>query len=142
MRMRLFSPYSATRRWLKLGLILAGVVAGATFGLLMTRLGKLAAGAPPATLANYVWNAAVLGTIAGVVSPLISWSALRQAPLWRTIVEPLLYAAAGASAAVIVGVPVLILVLPPAGLALGFVRLHHRYPERTMRLERPLSGES
>lgn len=120
----------STRRLLKIGLAAAGAIAGAVFGLVLTRLGKIATGAPPATLANYVWNAVAFGAIAAVVSPLITWSALRRVPLWRTVAEPLVAAVVGGSAAVIVGVPVLILVLPPIGLALGFANLRRRYPDR------------
>jgi MFS family permease len=125
--MPLLDPYFATRRRLKVGLTIAGFLGGATFGLAMTRLGKIVAEAPPATLGNYAWNAAVFGVMAAIVSPMISWSTLRRVPLWRTIVEPLAYAVAGATAAVLFSVPVLILVLPPLGLAFGFKRLEQRY---------------
>jgi hypothetical protein len=127
--MAFFNPYFATRRWLKLGLTVAGVLAGAVFGILLTRLGKIAAGAPPATLFNYAWNAAVFAVLGGIMSPLVTWSTLRNVPLWRTIAEPLIWAVAGAGVAIIVGVPVLLLLLPPAGLALGIVNLDRRYPQ-------------
>jgi hypothetical protein len=128
--MSLFDPRFSTRRWLKLGLSLGGIITGATFGVVLTRLGKVIADAPPATLANYVWNAAVFGLVAGAVSPIVSWSELRRAPLWRTIVEPLAYALAGSAAAVVLGSGVLLLVVPPLGLGLGFFRLRERYPDR------------
>ena len=115
----LLAPYSSTRLWLKVALTVAGVLAGAAFGVALTKLGKIIAGAPPATLENYMWNAAVFGVMAGIVSPLVSWWALRRAPLWRTVVEPLGYAVAGGGMAVLIGVPALILVLPPLGLALA-----------------------
>jgi hypothetical protein len=86
-------------------------------------------GAPPATLSNYAWNAMVFGLLSAVVSPVMSWSALRRAPLWRTIAEPLVLAVVGASAAVFTGVLPLLLILPPVGLALGFADLQHRYPD-------------
>jgi hypothetical protein len=127
--MQLFDPRVTTRRWLKVGLTVSGAVAGAVFGILLTRLGKIITGAPPASVANYAWNAAVFGVIAGIVSPIVSWSALRRVPLWRTIIEPLAFAVAGGAAAVIIGAPVLLLVLPPAGLALGFVTLRRRFPD-------------
>jgi predicted transporter len=126
---RLFDPSLATRRWLKLGLTVGGALAGAAFGIALTRLGKIVADAPPATLGNYAWNAAVFGVIAGIVSPIVSWTALRRAPLWRTVVEPLAYALAGGCIAVVLGVPALLLLLPPVGLALGFVGLQRRYPD-------------
>ena len=91
--------------------------------------GKIVTGAPPATLANYAWNAAVFAAMAGIVGPLVSWTALRRVPLWRTVVEPLGYALAGGAVAVVLAVPTLLLILPPMGLALGFIRLHSRYPE-------------
>jgi hypothetical protein len=118
---------SSTRRWLVSGLTLAGVVAGAVFGVGLTWIGKIVTGAPPATPGTYAWNAVVLGVIAGIVSPVVSWTALRRVPLWRTIIEPLAYALAGGAAAVVLGTPVLVLALPPAGLALGFFQLHRRY---------------
>ena len=127
--MPIFDPYFATRRRLKFGLTIAGIVAGVAFGIMLTGLGKLVTGAPPAAAANYWWNATIFGILAGVVSPLVTWSVLRRAPLWRTIFEPLALAVAGGTTALLVGVPVLLLVLPPAGLALGFAHLHRRYPE-------------
>lgn len=138
--MHRFNPALATRRWLKVGLVISGAVAGIIFGIVLTRLGKIVAGAPPATLANYAWNAAVFGVVAGVVSPLIAWSELRRAPLWRTVLEPLGYALAGGAAAVVVGSGALLLALPPLGLALGYVRLHRRYPDRpALPAERPVN---
>ncbi len=127
--MSLFKKLFTTRRVLQLSLVAAGATSGAVFGVILTRLGKIAAGAPPATLDNYLWNAAVFGVVTGVLSPLITWSELRRAPLWRTVAEPLVAAVAGGCAAVIVGVPALILLLPPVGLALGLANLKRRYPD-------------
>jgi len=127
--MPFLDPHHSTRRWLALGLTVSGALAGALFGIVLTRIGKIAAGAPPATFANYMWNATVFGVMAGFVSPIVSWSVLQRAPLWRTVVEPLACAIVGGCAAILLGVPVLILVGPPAGLALGFYWLHRRYPE-------------
>jgi hypothetical protein len=131
--MRALDPYFATRRWLKVGLAAAGFVGGALLGLMLTRFGKIAAGAPPGTLANYAWNAAVFGIMGGVIGPLVTWSSLRNVPIWRTVAEPLGLAFAGASAAVMLGVPALILVLPPVGIALGVMHLQRRFPERAPR---------
>jgi prepilin signal peptidase PulO-like enzyme (type II secretory pathway) len=94
MNRSLFDPTLSTRRWLKVGLAVGGAVAGALFGIVLTALGKIVADAPPATLANYAWNATVFGVLA-----------------------------------VVVGAGALLLVLPPAGLVLGFVRLARRYRE-------------
>lgn len=145
--MRILDHPLSTRRVLQIGLVVAGAVTGAVFGIALTRLGKIATGAPPATLANYLWNAAVFGAIAAVVSPVFTWSELRRVPLWRTLVEPLAAAVAGGCAAVILGVPVLILVLPPLGLGLGFANLRRRYPDNVNAhvlaagLEVPRDGE-
>ena len=76
----------------------------------------------------------IAGAIAGVVSPIITWSTLQRAPLWRTIVEPLACAVAASAAAVVLGLPVLVLLLPPAGLALGFLNLRRRYPANQERI--------
>ncbi len=128
----------ATRRWLKVGLTVAGIVAGALFGVVLTVLGKLIADAPPATLGNYVWNAAVFGLFAGVISPTVTWSSLRRVPLWRTIVEPLAFAVAGGVAALVAGSGVLLLTLPPIGLGLGFGWLSRRYPQEPIVAQRQL----
>ena len=139
--MTILDSYFATRRRLKVGLAIGGFLAGATFGLILTRLGKLITDAPPATMSNFLWNAAAFGIAAAVISPVVSWSALRRVPLWRTIVEPLALAVAGGTVALLVGVPILILALPPAGLALGFVRLQRRYPDLQGQLAPPLPNE-
>ena len=115
MTMRILDPSFSARRRLKAGLIVAGAVAGAVFGIALTKMGKLVAGAPPATIGNYAWNALVFGIMAAVVSPVVAWSALRRVPLWRTIVEPLAIAVAGGVAAVAAGAPLLLFVLPPLG---------------------------
>lgn len=137
----LLAPYSSARIWLKVSLVVSGALAGTVFGLALTKLGKVIAGAPQATLENYLWNAAVFGALAGLVSPLVSWWLLRRVPLWRTVAEPLAYAVAGGVMAILVGVGALILILPPAGLVFGFLRLRHRYPEPRPRLPSPHDGE-
>jgi len=48
--------FFATRRRLKVGLVIAGAVSGAIVGAAITVLGRIVAGAPPATLMNYVIN--------------------------------------------------------------------------------------
>jgi hypothetical protein len=124
----MFEPNFAVRRRMASGLTVAGFAAGAVFGLALTVFGKILAGAPPATLGNYVWNAGVLGGIAAVVSPLVSWSALRNVPLWRTVVEPLALAVAGGAIGVLAGSGIVFLALPPIALVVGFFRLSRAYP--------------
>ena len=138
--MGLFNLDFAVRRWLKVALVVAGIVSGAVFGLALTVFGKIVTGAPPATAANYLWNSAVFGILAGIVSPLVAWSALRRVPLWRTVAEPLALALAGGAAGVLLGSEVLFLALPPAGLILGFVRLSRAYPQEPS-LDDPAQAE-
>jgi hypothetical protein len=140
--MQFFDPSLSTRRWLKVSLTVAGALTGAAFGIVLTRLGKIVTGAPPATLANYAWNAAIFGVAAGVISPIVSWSAFRRVPLWRTLAEPLTYALAGGAVAVVLAAPALLLALPPAGLLFGFFRLHRRYPELTLPTTLSSRGDS
>jgi len=145
MPMPLLDPHFSTRRRLKVVLTFAGVVAGAVFGIALTRIGKMATGAPPATLGNYAWNAAVFAALAGFVSPIVSWSVLRWVPLWRTIVEPLALAIVGGAVALLVPAPTglgLFLILPPVGPIAGFAHLQRRYPDPDLAAERALrAGE-
>lgn len=67
--MPLLDPHFATRRHLKVGLVVVGALAGAAFGVALTILGKIVAGAPPATMSNYIWNAAVFGVVMLALPP-------------------------------------------------------------------------
>jgi hypothetical protein len=125
----LLDPHFATRRRLKAGLVVAGAVAGFVFGVILTRFAKTVTGAPPAPMGEYLWNGSCFALLAAVVSPLISWSFLRRVPLWRTVVEPLVWASGAAAMALILAVPALVLLLPPVGLTLGFLNLRRRYPD-------------
>jgi hypothetical protein len=133
--MSIISRSSATVRWLAVGIPVAGAVAGALFGMVLTPLGKIIGGAPPADLRNYVWNAAAFGIMAAVVSPIVTWSALRRVPLWRTVAEPLTLAVAGGVVAALAGSGVLLLALPPVGLVAGFAWLVRRYPSEPLATE-------
>lgn len=124
----MFDRNCAAQRRLAFGLAVAGFAAGAVFGGALTVFGKIVAGAPPATLGNYLWNAGVLGGLAALVSPVVSWSALRNVPLWRTVVEPLALAVAGGAIGVLAGSGVLFIALPPVALVAGFFRLSRAYP--------------
>jgi hypothetical protein len=123
--------YFVTRRRLKVGLVVAGLCAGAVVGAVLTYLGKIVAGAPPATLGNYVWNMAVFGVVGGVFTPIVTWSALRDVPLWRTVLEPLAIGIAGAVIGVFVG-GVAFLVLPPVGIGAAILRLNHAHRGKAM----------
>lgn len=111
------------------GLVVAGGAAGALAGATLTALGKVVAGAPPATLANYAWNMAAFGVLAAVIGPVVTWSALRRVPLWRTIVEPLAGALLGAGVGLALGSSAAFVALAPVGLVVSMVRLSRRYRE-------------
>jgi hypothetical protein len=129
---RYLTQYFATRRRLKLGLVIAGATSGAIAGASLTVLGKVVAGAPPATLANPVWNMATFGLIAAASSPIITWSALRRVQLWRTMLEPLVGGIAAASVGVLIGSGVAFLLLTPLGIGAAVLRLRYSY-----RVKRP-----
>jgi hypothetical protein len=127
-------PYFATRSRLQLLLVAFGALAGAAVAIPLTALGKLVAGAPPATLSNYLWNMGVFGTMAAVVSPFVTWSALRRVPLWRTIVEPAVAGVAGAAIGFLLGSGSALLVLAPVGIGAAMLRLNYAYRDKGARL--------
>ena len=120
-------PSLTVRDRITAGLVTAGFCAGAVFGVAITVVGKIIARAPPATPTNYLWNAVVFGVAAAVVSPVVTWSALRRVPVWRTVVEPLTFSVVGVALGLLTASPTLLLILPPAGLLLGFARLSRAY---------------
>ena len=124
--------YFATRWRLRLGLIIAGVVGGAIVGAALTILGKIVTGAPPATIPNYVWNIVAFGLFGAVIGPIVTWSALRRVPLWRTMIEPVVAGVAGAAIGVAVGSPVLFLALLPVGIIAAVTRLGFVYREKSL----------
>lgn len=122
--------YFATRRRLAVGLVIAGAISGAVVGAAITVLGKIVAGAPPATLPNYLINMGWFGLFGAVLSPIVIWSALRRVPLWRTVVEPLVAGVGGAAIGVAMGSPVLFLGLIPVGIGAAVARLSFAYREK------------
>jgi hypothetical protein len=124
--------YFATRRRLKVGLVVAGTFAGAIGGAALTVLGKIVADAPPATGPNYVWNMAAFGLMGAVLGPVITWSALRRVPLWRTVTEPLLAGIAAAGVGVLMGSGTVFLVLAPVGVGAACWRLSYAYRDPSM----------
>ena len=116
-------PARPTRRWITAGLMFGGAIAGAVVGLALTMLGKIVAGAPPADMANYLWNGGVFGAIGAGLAPVVTWSALRGVPLWRTIAEPLVASVIGATVGVLLGSGVAFLLLAPVGAAAAVARL-------------------
>ena len=122
--------YFATRRRLKVGVVVAGAATGAVVGVALTVMGKVVAGAPLATMSNFVWNMVAFGMFGAVIGPIVTWSALRRVPLWRTVVEPLIAGVAGAAIGVAVGSPVLFLALVPVGIGAAVARLGFVYREK------------
>jgi MFS family permease len=125
--------FYATRQRLKTGLVVVGLVCGAVVGIAMTILGKIVAGAPPATLSNYLINIAWLAAFGAVIGPVVTWTALRRVPLWRTVVEPLLAGIAGGAIGVALGSGWLFLALVPIGVGAAATRLGYAYREKTSR---------
>lgn len=124
--------YFATRWRLRLGLIFAGVAGGAIVGAALTILGKIVTGAPPATLSNYAINLWWFGLFGAMIGPIVTWTALRRVPLWRTMIEPVVAGVAGAAIGVAVGSPVLFLALLPVGIIAAVTRLGFVYREKSL----------
>ena len=116
-------PARPVRRSITFALVVGGAAAGALIGLLLTPLGKILAGAPPADVPNYLWNAGAFSVIGAAIAPLVVWSSLRNVPLWRTIVEPLAGASIGATLAWLLASGPAILVLTPLGASVAATRL-------------------
>ncbi len=121
-----------SRRTFRVNLVLAsfGAVCGALAAIPITALGKLVAGAPPATMSNYLWNVGVFAAMAAIGSPFLTWTALRRVPLWRAIGEPAVGAVAGGAVALALGAPVAFLLLLPIGIGAATWRLHREYRQR------------
>ena len=124
--------FFATRRRLKVGLVITGAASGAILGAALTVLGKIVADAPPATLVDYEWNMVVFGLISAVIAPVVTWSALRDVPLWRAVLEPLVVGVAGAALGVIAGSGIAMLLLPPIGIGLAVARLSYSHHDRRL----------
>ena len=129
-------PARNTRILITASLIAGGALIGAGLGIALTPLGKLLAGAPPADMANYLRNALAFGLFGSVIAPVVTWSALRNAPLWRTVVEPIAGSLVGAAAGVLVGSATLFLALIPVGGALAAGRLAFTHRNRDQLLPR------
>ncbi|MCC6241764.1 MAG: hypothetical protein IT353_02935 [Gemmatimonadaceae bacterium] len=123
-------------------LVAIGAIVGAFASIPLTMLGKVVAGAEPAILANFLWNAGVFGVLGAIGGPLLTWSALRHAPLWRAMLEPALGALAGAVLGSIIGGGVGFLVLTPIGLAAASWRLQRTFPTPARPIARGLDDSS
>ena len=124
--------YFATRRRLKWGLVITGIVSGAIVGMALTVLGKIVTEAPPATFPNYVWNMVAFGLFGAIIGPIVTWSALRRVPLWRAMLEPVVAGVAGAAIGVAIGSEALFLALVPVGIIAAVTRLGFVYREKSL----------
>lgn len=120
---RYADPSRGTRRWITAWLIVGGALAGAVLGLALTPIGKFVTGAQPADAANFIRNAVAFGMMGACIGPLVTWSALRNAPFWRTVLEPLGGCVAGAATGAVIGSPELFLALIPIGGGIATARL-------------------
>jgi len=114
---------------IKLAVCLLSAIAGALVSIPITWLGKVVAAAPPATMANYIWNMWALGLIGAVVGPLVMWSALPRVPLWRAVVQPMVACVLGALAGAMLGSGFAFLGFAIAGVVLASWRLNYAYRE-------------
>ena len=120
-----------TRATFRINLLLAllGAVVGALAAIPLTWVGKVLSGAPPADLANYLWNIRAFGIMGAMFGPLLAWSSLRAVPLWRAALEPAIGAVIGAALGMMTGSGGLFVLGTAAGLALPAWRLNRVYRE-------------
>ena len=128
--MPIFDRYFATRQKLQVSLVGFGFLAGALVSFPLTAMGKIVAEAPPATIGNYLWNAVAFGVLGALIGPVVTWQALRNAPLWRTIIEPAVGGAFGAILAAVLSSGVALLLFTPLGMALAAARLSYAYNDK------------
>lgn len=117
------------RATFRINLLLAvlGGVVGALAAIPLTWVGKVLSGAPPADLANYLWNMRVFGIMGALFGPMLAWSSLRNVPLWRAALEPAIGALAGAALGMLTGADSLFVMGAALGLALPVWRLNRVY---------------
>jgi hypothetical protein len=116
----------ATFRIILLLAVLGGVVGGLA-AIPLTWVGKVLSGAPPADLANYLWNIRAFGIIGAMFGPVLAWSSLRSVPLWRAALEPAAGAVIGAALGMATGSGAMFLLGTAAGVALPAWRLNRVY---------------
>lgn len=74
------------------------------------------------------------GLMSAVIAPVVTWSALRDVPLWRAVLEPLVDGVAGAALGVIAGSGIAMLLLPPIGIGAAVARLSYSHHDRRLPL--------
>lgn len=118
---------------LRVNLLLAtmGAVVGILAAFPITWIGKIAAGAPePATMANYFWNMRAFGVMGAVFGPILAWSTLRRAPLWRAALEPAAGGVVGALLGLLTGSAALFLLFAASGVTLTGWRLNRTHRDK------------
>ncbi len=110
---------------INVGLAVVGAVAFGLAAIPFTVLGKIVSGAPfPITTSNYLINIGAFALMGAIFSPLLTWSALRRAPLWRALSEPATGGVIGATIGTMLGSGPVFLLLAPVGVALAAWRLN------------------
>lgn len=108
-------------------LMALGAVMGALAAIPLTMIGKVIAGADPATFANYLWNARAFGIMGALTGPLIAWAWLRRVPLWRAALQPTVGGLLGATAGMLIGVGTAFVGLAITGIGLGAWQANRAY---------------
>jgi hypothetical protein len=135
------TPGIAPRVRVYLLLIVLGAVGGALASIPLTWLGKVISQAPdPATIANYWWNMRAFGIMGALFSPVLTWSSMRQVPLWRTMIEPAIGGLVGAVVGLFLGSGSIFLVLAATGICLATWRLNRAYRRPVAALESGADG--
>ena len=110
-----------------------GAIGGAVFAVPLTIVGKLVSQAPPADAKNYFVNIGSFAVMGALASPLLTWSALRHAPLWRAMAEPAIGAIVGSALGAFLIPPYGLLFGAPVGAGLATWRLHRHFGAQAIR---------
>lgn len=119
---------------------MVGAVIGAAAAVLLNALGDylIALRHPQGTL-SYHWKAGAFAIAGSVITPILAWTTLRRAPVWRVAAEP----AAAAVLVTVVGaafVPALIAWVPVVAIG-AIVRLSVATSESRVRIGSPAVAE-
>ncbi len=121
---------------IKVTLLLSGLGAatGALAAVVLTLLSNRVLAWTSGGAITYAWNTGVLAICGAVFGPALVWSALRQVPLWRAILEPAL-AGGVTSLIAVAAAPALLPFVVPAAIAAAAWRLSHVYGRREKRMD-------
>lgn len=111
-----------------------GAIGGGAAAVILTFVGDWVSGAPGTPgVAIYRWNVGAFALVGSVFGPLTAWSALRRAPIWRTIVEPACAGVAGTVVGILLA-PTWMAALIPASIAAAVLRLGYAHRESAVEL--------